>query len=43
LPPTSTNVSVDPITDAGRRAGSGYRCGDEAARRDSEHARPRYA
>ena len=31
------------MTDAGRRARCGYRCGDEAATRDSEHARPRYA
>jgi len=34
---------VDPITDFGRRAGCGYRCGVEAATPDSEHARPRYA
>ncbi len=32
LPPTA-NVSVDPITDVGRRAGCDYRCGDEAATR----------
>jgi len=43
LPPTSTNVSVDPITDAGRRAGCGYRRGMEAATRDGEQARSRYA
>jgi hypothetical protein len=43
LPPTSTNVIVDPITDAGRRAECGYRRVDEAATRDSENARPRYA
>jgi hypothetical protein len=43
LPPTSTNVSIDPIIDAGHRAKCGYRRGDEAATRDSENARPRYA
>jgi hypothetical protein len=32
-----------PITDTNHRATCGYRCGDEAATRDSEHARPRYA
>jgi len=41
--PTSRNVSVDPITGAGRRAGCGYPCGIESATRDSEHARPRHA
>jgi hypothetical protein len=28
-----------PITDAGHRAGCGYRCADEAAMRESENAR----
>jgi hypothetical protein len=40
--PTSTNVSVGPITDAGRRAECGYRCDGKAATRDGERARPRY-
>ena len=35
--------AVDPITDADRCAACGYRCDDEAATRDSENARPRYA
>jgi hypothetical protein len=43
LPPTCTNVSIDSNTDAGHRARCGHRCGDEAATRDSENARPRYA
>jgi len=37
------NVSVDPMTDPGRRAGCGYRCDAKAATRDSENARSRYA
>ena len=42
-PPTGTNVGVD--SDHRRRSPGqvGYRCGDEAAMRDSENARPRYA
>jgi hypothetical protein len=32
-----------PITDAGHRARCGYRCDDEAATRESENARLRYA
>jgi hypothetical protein len=43
VPPTRTNVSVDPITDAGRHPRRGYRRGMEAATRDGEHARSRYA
>jgi hypothetical protein len=31
------------MTDAGRRARCGYRCGDEGATGDRENARPRYA
>jgi hypothetical protein len=40
LPP---NVSIDPIIEAGHRATGGDRRCDEAATRDSENARPRYA
>jgi len=43
VPPTSTNVSVDPITDAADRAKCGYRCDAKAATRDGKRARPRYA
>jgi hypothetical protein len=37
------NVSIDPIIEAGHRATGGDRRCDEAATRDSENARPRYA
>ena len=36
-------MSIDPIDDAGHRARCGYRCGDQAATRDSENPLPRYA
>jgi hypothetical protein len=39
LPPT---VNIDPISD-GHGARYGYRCDAEAATRDSENARSRYA
>jgi hypothetical protein len=43
VPPTYTNVSLDPITDVGHRARCPYRRGHKAATRDGENARPRYA